>query len=32
MSNANCFIVLPETGASIQPGDSVEVQPFAALI
>ncbi|MBS1161171.1 MAG: molybdopterin molybdenumtransferase MoeA [Proteobacteria bacterium] len=32
MSAANCFIVLPETSASIQPGDSVEVQPFAALI
>lgn len=32
MSSANCFIVLPETSASIQPGDLVDVQPFAALI
>jgi len=32
MSNANCFIVLPETGDSIRAGDCVEVQPFMGLI
>ena len=32
MSDANCFIVLPETGGSVVPGDFVDVQPFDALI
>ena len=32
MSNANCFIVLPETGKDIAPGDRVDVQPFDGLI
>ena len=32
MSNANCFIVLPETGKDIAAGDLVDVQPFNSLI
>lgn len=31
MSEANCFIVLPEESGRIEPGDEVLVQPFAAL-
>ena len=32
MSCANCFIVLPETGQDVAPGDLVDVQPFNGLI
>jgi molybdopterin molybdotransferase len=32
MSDANCFIVLPEDGASVEPGAEVDVQPFFGLI
>lgn len=32
MSAADCFIVLPESRASVAPGDMVEVQPFEGLI
>jgi molybdopterin biosynthesis enzyme len=32
MSNANCFVVLPETGSDVAAGDLVDVQPFDALI
>ncbi len=32
MSRANCFIVLPAESAGVQPGEVVEVQPFAGLI
>lgn len=32
MSGANCFIVLPETGNHVAPGDPVDVQPFDGLI
>lgn len=31
MAAANCFIVLPEDCGTLEPGDAVEVQPFAAL-
>ena len=31
MSCANCFIVLPETGHDIAPGELVDVQPFDGL-
>ncbi len=31
MSDANCFIILPEDGASVEPGAEVEVQPFFGL-
>ncbi|HEY5763022.1 MAG TPA: gephyrin-like molybdotransferase Glp [Rhodocyclaceae bacterium] len=31
MSSANCFIVLPEEGSDVAPGDLVEVQPFEGL-
>jgi molybdopterin molybdotransferase len=31
MSDANCFIVLPEDGESVEPGAEVEVQPFFGL-
>ena len=31
MSSANCFIVLPEEGGDVSPGDLVEVQPFEGL-
>ncbi len=31
MSDANCFIVLPEDGESVEPGTEVEVQPFFGL-
>ncbi|MCP5154721.1 MAG: molybdopterin molybdenumtransferase MoeA [Ectothiorhodospiraceae bacterium] len=32
MSDANCFIVLPEDGADVEPGAEVEVQPFHGLV
>ena len=32
MSSANCFVVLPETGDDIVPGDVVDVQPFEGVI
>ena len=32
MSDANCFIVLPEDGATVEPGATVEVQPFFGLM
>eukprot|EP00119_Amphimedon_queenslandica_P006761 XP_011408021.1 PREDICTED: uncharacterized protein LOC105315174 [Amphimedon queenslandica] len=32
MSDANCFIVLPEASESIPPGSMVRVQPFFGLI
>jgi len=32
MSQANCFIMLPVEATTIQPGDTVEVQPFYGLI
>jgi molybdopterin molybdotransferase len=31
MSDANCFIILPEDGESVEPGADVEVQPFFGL-
>jgi len=31
MSIANCFILLPENATTVQPGDTVEIQPFNAL-
>ena len=32
MSDANCFIVLPEEGVTVEPGATVEVQPFFGLV
>ena len=32
MSEANCFIVLPEESGSVAPGDTVEVQLFEGLL
>jgi molybdopterin molybdotransferase len=32
MSKANCFIILPLESGDIEPGTSVEVQPFFGLI
>jgi molybdopterin molybdotransferase len=32
MSLANAFIILPHEGGSIEPGDTVTVQPFAGLV
>ena len=32
MSDANCFIVLPEDGVTVEPGATVEVQPFFGLV
>ena len=32
MSSANCFIVLPPQSMEIEPGDSVLVEPFHALV
>ncbi len=32
MTNANCFIVLPEEGGKVAEGDWVEVQPFEGLM
>lgn len=31
MTEANCFIVLPEEAGRVEPGDEVLVQPFSAL-
>jgi molybdopterin molybdotransferase len=31
MSDANCFIILPEDGESVEPGSEVDVQPFFGL-
>ena len=31
MAEANCFIVLPLEGGTVEPGDEVDVQPFRAL-
>ena len=31
MSDANCFIILPEDGDSVEPGTEVDVQPFFGL-
>ena len=32
MSDANCFIVLPEDGTTVEPGTTVAVQPFFGLM
>jgi len=32
MTDANCFICLPEDRGSVAPGDLVDVQPFLGLI
>ena len=32
MSDANCFIILPEESGSVEPGAAVDVQPFFALV
>ena len=32
MSDANCFIVLPEDGESVEAGSMVDVQPFHGLV
>lgn len=32
MSDANCFIILPEDAESVEPGAEVDVQPFFGLI
>ena len=32
MSDANCFIVLPEEGSTVEPGATVAVQPFFGLM
>ena len=32
MSDANCFIVLPEGGTTVEPGSTVAVQPFFGLM
>jgi molybdopterin molybdotransferase len=32
MSHANCFIILPQDCESVEPGQIVDVQPFAGLI
>ncbi len=32
MSEANCFVVLPETCAGVQAGDTVQVQMFSGLL
>ena len=32
MSAANCFIVLPPENSGIEPGNLVEVEPFAGLV
>jgi molybdopterin molybdotransferase len=32
MSEANCFIILPLEQGDVDPGDEVQVQPFAALV
>jgi molybdopterin biosynthesis enzyme len=32
MTEANCFIVLPLEQEDVQPGEEVQVQPFAGLV
>jgi molybdopterin molybdotransferase len=32
MSEANCFVILPEDCAGVQAGDSVQVQLFDGLL
>jgi molybdopterin molybdotransferase len=32
MSDANCFIILPEDGEAVEPGTEVDVQPFFGLV
>ena len=32
MSDANCFILLPEDSGSVEPGTEVDVQPFFGLV
>ena len=32
MSDANCFILLPDESGSVEPGAEVDVQPFFALV
>ena len=32
MRDANCFIVLPEDGQTVEPGALVDVQPFFSLV
>jgi len=32
MSTANCFIILPTASGSVEPGDSVYVEPFEGLV
>jgi molybdopterin molybdotransferase len=32
MRDANCFIVLPEEGGTVEPGESVAIQPFFGLV
>jgi molybdopterin molybdotransferase len=32
MSEANCFVVLPLEHGDVEPGDEVDVQPFAGLV
>ena len=32
MSDANCFILLPEHADSVEAGTAVEVQPFFGLV
>jgi molybdopterin molybdotransferase len=32
MSTANCFIILPTASGSVEPGDSVWVEPFEGLV
>ena len=32
MSEANCFVVLPEDCSAVQPGDTVLAQPFNGLV
>ena len=32
MSRADCFVILPHEGGTVEPGDTVAVQPFAGLV
>ncbi len=32
MANANCYIVLPESGGDVAAGDWVDVQPFSGIV
>jgi len=32
MSEADCFVILPEDCTNVQPGDTVLVQPFHGLV